>query len=120
MIRCAYCGYDVPRSDRFCGRCGKELSFSQPIITHTSNSLPLHTTPSTWAGRVSRSIIRLSHINQRPHGLRTIIRTLREAVEEREKAQQRTLVVTYLLVAVLLTLTLSVLYFELHAHGIMH
>lgn len=120
MIKCSNCGYDVPQDHNFCGRCGKNLGYSRPITTHLGNSLPLHTQPVTWAGRVSRGIIRLTHINQRPHGLNTIVRTLRESVEAREKVQRRVLFMTYILVAVLMFLSLAVLYFELHTHGIMH
>lgn len=130
MIKCPYCGYDVPQDDSYCGKCGKNLSYSRPITAQLGNSrpitaqighsIPLRTQPATFAGRVSRGIIRLTHVNDRPHGLNTIVRTIREAVEEREKAQRRMLIMTYIFVAVLMVLTLSVLYFELHMHGIMH
>jgi predicted nucleic acid-binding Zn ribbon protein len=111
MMKCSNCGNEVPQGDNFCGKCGKGMSYSRPITTQVGNSLPL-----SWSGRVSRGIIRLTHVNQTPHGLHTIVRTIREAVEAREKMQQRVLVMTYILVGVLMVLTLIVLYFALHMH----
>jgi predicted nucleic acid-binding Zn ribbon protein len=106
MPRCTNCWHEAQWADNFCPHCGKKI----PERTSLRSSL---------TGRFTRGLYRFTRFIQRSPGIHTIIHAIRVENEAREKGYQRTIMMFYVLVSMLLLIVLGILIAELRMHSIL-